>query len=54
VIPSIKLAAYMARYKLEGYQRGLKKILLLIWSKDKGTKQEILKQFWKLYLDKKK
>jgi condensin complex subunit 1 len=51
VVQSLKLTSYMTRYQLEGYEKGRKKMLLLIWSKDKTTKAEVIKQFWKLFLD---
>jgi hypothetical protein len=51
VIASIKLASYMTRYKLDGYEKCMKKMLLLIWCSDKTIKAEVRKQFAKLYIN---
>lgn len=33
----------MTRYELEGFEKGLKKMFLLVWNQDKITKQEVFK-----------
>jgi hypothetical protein len=52
VIASIKLVSFFSRYKLQNYERPLQKMIGLIWHSEKAVKNEVLKQYSKMFIKK--
>ena len=51
VIETMKLLILMGKINIQGSDVGIRKMLVLIWSKEKTIQEELLKAYWSLYLN---
>lgn len=51
VTESIKLLALLKKLQIKSSEEGLKKILVLIWSKEKIIKTEVLNTFYEIFMN---
>jgi len=51
VTETIRLFVTLKLFKIKEADNGIKKMLVLIWSKEKLVLEELLKAYWKLYFD---
>ena len=52
VTETIKLMLVLYRTNIERSDEGIRKMLVLIWSKEKTVVNEVIKTYWSLFLDK--
>ncbi|KAL4444819.1 hypothetical protein ABPG74_016027 [Tetrahymena malaccensis] len=53
VTETIKLMIYLYQTNIQCANQGIRKMLVLIWSREKLVKEELIKAYWILYLDEK-
>jgi condensin complex subunit 1 len=51
VIETMRLLILMSKINIQGSDVGIRKMLVLIWSKEKTIQEELLKAYWSLYLN---
>jgi condensin complex subunit 1 len=51
VTETIKLMLVLYKTNIEHSDEGIRKMLLLVWSKDKTVINEVIKAYWTLFLD---
>ncbi len=51
VLETIKLTLYLYKNNIDSALTCIKKMAVLIWSKEKSVKEELIKAYWVLYLD---
>jgi condensin complex subunit 1 len=51
VTESIKLLSLLKKLQIKSSEEGLKKILVLIWSKEKIIKTEVLNTFYEIFMN---
>jgi condensin complex subunit 1 len=51
VIETMRLLILMGKINIQGSDVGIRKMLVLIWSKEKTIQEELLKAYWSLYLN---
>ena len=42
---------YLKKFNIESSEVGIRKLIVLIWSKDKAIKEEVILTYWSLYID---
>ncbi|KRX03620.1 Armadillo-type fold [Pseudocohnilembus persalinus] len=53
VLESIRLFLFLHKTNIECSKQGIKKMMVLIWSKEKTIKDEFVRAYWTLFLDEK-
>lgn len=51
VIETMKLYLFLHKTNIECAQAGIKKMLVLIWSRERSIKDELVKSYWTLFFD---
>ena len=51
VIETIKLFLILKTFKIKGSEKGIRKMLALIWSKERNVQIELILAFWHLFLN---
>ena len=51
VLEAIKVFYVLKKTNIQNSDDGIRKMLVLIWSKEKGVKDEVLKTYWMLYFN---
>lgn len=51
VVETIRLLINLKTYKFPPADIGIRKMLVLIWSKERGIIEELLRAYWQLYFD---
>jgi condensin complex subunit 1 len=44
---------YLKKVNIQAADKGVKKMLVLVWSKDKSVKDEVISSYWNLFMDRK-
>lgn len=42
---------YLKKYNITSSEQGIKKMIVLIWSKEKQIKEEVMQTYWSLFLN---
>lgn len=50
---TIRLIKYLKKYNITSSELGIKKMIVLVWSKDKSVKEEVLSTYWQIYMNNK-
>jgi condensin complex subunit 1 len=51
VLEAIKLLMYLKKFNIESSEVGIKKMIVLVWSKDKVIKEEIVNSYYNIYMN---
>jgi condensin complex subunit 1 len=52
VTETIKLLLILYKTHIERSEEGIRKMLMLVWTKDKAIMNEVVRAYWSLFLDK--
>ncbi|KAL4489279.1 hypothetical protein ABPG72_006343 [Tetrahymena utriculariae] len=53
VLETIRLLMYLKKYNITTSELGIKKMIVLIWSKEKAVKEEVMQTYWSIYMNNK-
>jgi len=51
VMETIRLLMYLKKFNIASSEMAIKKMMVLVWTKDKLVKEEVLSAYWTLYFN---